>query len=350
MADESHPTHLSPSELGTKDYWETFYARTLSHISSKPNPSSTAPPQQQSPPSHDDEDDDDEEDEIDDDDDPGTSWFSEHNAPDKVLQFLTAEDFPLAPCNTLAPTPSADDAKPSPQQPSILDLGTGNGSMLALLRKRGGFAGVMVGVDYSPRSVELARELQRLKIHSAYLSDSEDDNGDDGDDDDDNDNDNNVPKGSAGVDPDIRFEEWDILHSTDALTDATMSSADRGLDWFPYTQGGFDIVLDKGTFDAVSLSDEVVGSGDTGATTARTVQRRVCETYPGVVRRLVRKGGFVVVTSCNWTEEELIRWFTSLEGEEEKDRLVVWGRVEYPRFRFGGKEGQGVCTVCFQRV
>ncbi|KAF7585227.1 hypothetical protein BBP40_011617, partial [Aspergillus hancockii] len=160
MTDDSHPSHLSPSELGTKDYWETFYARTLTHISTKLSPShqqhqSSAPKPGDDPPDAE---------LIDDDDDPGTSWFSEHNAPDKVLQFLTSEEFPLAPCNTA-------DAE---LKPSILDLGTGNGSMLALLRKRGGFGGVMVGVDYSARSVELARELQRLRIHSAYLSDSDD--------------------------------------------------------------------------------------------------------------------------------------------------------------------------------
>ncbi|KAL5366399.1 methyltransferase domain-containing protein [Aspergillus floccosus] len=308
MADESHPTYLSPSELGTKDYWETFYARTLSHISSK-HPTDEAPSHRRPENPTDSNSDDDES--VDDDDDPGTSWFSEHNAPDKVLHFLTDASFPLAPCN-------------NPQPPaSVLDLGTGNGSMLALLRTRGGFTGRMVGVDYSARSVELARELQRGKMHSAYNPDSDDEQ----------------PEGTAeqgGGGEEIRFEEWDILAGTDALADDEQGNR---LDWFPYAEGGFDIVLDKGTFDAVSLSEETVGQG-----------QRVCERYPGIVRRLVRKGGFVVVTSCNWTEEELVSWFTPGDQDQNEDKLVVHGRVEYPRFRFGGMEGQGVCTVCFQRV
>ncbi|EAW11506.1 putative S-adenosylmethionine-dependent methyltransferase [Aspergillus clavatus NRRL 1] len=346
MADENHPTYLSPSELGTKDYWETYYARTLSHISGKRQPTTTTATgtADSSDP------DSDSEDSIDDDDDPGTSWFSEHNAPTKVLDFLTSDAFPLAPCNT---RPAAD------AQPSILDLGTGNGSMLALLRKRGGFKGVMVGVDYSARSVELARELQRLRIHSAYLSGSE------SEDEDEHDAEGVCEEGVGGGEKaeenPIRFEEWDILNAEAGL-------AERRVDWFPYGAGGFDIVLDKGTFDAVSLSEETVaaaggeGEGETVTATAagKVVQRRVCERYPGIARKLVRKGGFLVVTSCNWTEEELVRWFTSSEGEEGSaaaaaaaaaaDRLVVWGRVEYPKFRFGGQEGQGVCTVCFQRV
>ncbi|OOF95979.1 hypothetical protein ASPCADRAFT_168817 [Aspergillus carbonarius ITEM 5010] len=347
MADDSHhPAHLSPSELGTKDYWETFYARTLSHISTKHNPTTTTKPtrntknEDTNTNADSDSDSESETDSIDDDSDPGTSWFSEHNAPDKVLQFLTDEEFPLSPANTIPSSSSFASGGNNGErekreedvtsQPSILDLGTGNGSMLALLRKRGGFRGDMVGVDYSIRSVELARELQRLRIHSAYLSDSEDEDGD---------------GEGGGKDTNIRFEEWDILHHDEGDT----------LDWFPYGKGGFDIVLDKGTFDAVSLSDEVVvegeGEGEDTAASGRKIQRRVCERYPGIVRGLVRKGGFVVVTSCNWTEEELVNWFTSTTGVGgEGDRLVVWGRVEYPRFRFGGREGQGVCTVCFQRV
>lgn len=293
---------------------------------------------------------------MDDDSDPGTSWFSEHNAPDKVLQFLTDEDFPLAPCRTRqrAPTQSQSQTQAQQQQPCLLDLGTGNGSMLALLRKKGKFGGDMVGVDYSAGSVRLARELQRLRIHSAYLSDSDSDC--------ESESGAGAGSGEGGKDrttdsdTNIRFEEWDILSSADRLSGD--GEGERKLDWFPYAKGGFDIVLDKGTFDAVSLSEETVedaaaaapASSATSKTTGsgtKRIQRRVCERYPDIARRLVRRGGFLVVTSCNWTEEELVQWFTR-EGEGE-DRLSVWGRVEYPRFRFGGKEGQGVCTVCFQR-
>ncbi|BCR94498.1 putative S-adenosylmethionine-dependent methyltransferase [Aspergillus luchuensis] len=346
MADDSHPAHLSPSELGTKDYWETFYARTLSHLSTKHTTTTTTTSTKPNTESSSEESEDEEEDDIDDDSDPGTSWFSEHNAPDKVLQFLTDEEFPLAPVNT----DNSKDGDGDEQAPSILDLGTGNGSMLALLRKRGGYKGVMVGIDYSIRSVQLARELQRLRIHSAYLSDSEDDGEDEG------------GKEGEGGDTNIRFEEWDILHGdVYETTSEEEGCGDRKggkVDWFPYDKGGFDIVLDKGTFDAVSLSDEVIPDADGAAAahaSGKTVQRRVCERYPGIVRGLVRKGGFVVVTSCNWTEEELVAWFTRADstssgGDGKEDKFVVWGRVEYPRFRFGGREGQGVCTVCFQRV
>ncbi|KAL4947189.1 methyltransferase domain-containing protein [Aspergillus filifer] len=349
---KNHPAHLSPSELGTKEYWETFYTRTLTHISTKraatAETTKSKEQRQTSDNGNDFENEDsDSEDDYNGDSDPGTSWFSEHNAPQKVLSFLTDESFPLAPVNTLPPTSTSTSSNPTQKsgrrkkgtplppaekekQPSILDLGTGNGSMLALLRKRGGFAGNMVGVDYSAKSVELARELQERRGHEAYQSDSEDESGFGDEDDEDID-----PSTEDSQWDEIVFEEWDILSpSTPA------SIQEKKIPWFPYKTSGFDIVLDKGTFDAISLMAEKEGT----------------EKYPSIAGGLVRRGGFLIVTSCNWTEEEVVRWFTRGDvvdvglDEEGPSKLVVWGRVQYPRFRFGGQEGQGVCTVCFQRV
>lgn len=283
--------------------WETFYERSLLNLSSKKNKQN----QEQRDDDGEEEESDGEDSDDDEDSDPGTSWFTEHNAPEKVLQFLTSEKFPLAPQNLQG----------SSRQPTILDLGTGNGSMLALLRDKGEFKGQMVGVDYSGKSVELARRLW--------------------------------PAEGLG---EVRFEEWDIL----GVSGGDFEEEGKMPRWF--IGGGFDIVLDKGTFDAVSLSDETVveeegggGGVDGERKGSRVVQRRVCERYPGIARRLVKKGGFLVVTSCNWTEEELVKWFTGPPGEDKRDgdKLVVWDRVDYPRFKFGGQEGQGVCTVCFKR-
>ncbi|KAJ5997003.1 hypothetical protein N7522_008663 [Penicillium canescens] len=328
MAEDSHPAYLSPSELGTKDYWETYYARTLAHISHEtPNANKGQP----NPTENEDSDADSD---LNEEDDPGTSWFSEHNAPEKVLHFLTRKSFPLSPRNTLK------SKSKSQHQPSILDLGTGNGSMLALLRKRGGFRGDMVGVDYSRGSVELARELQRGRGHSAYRSDSEDEIESESED------------GSEGEDgaqaqseieieaSPIQFEEWDILGSTAPLSETGLPveptptpTPENSLNWFPYSTGGFDIVLDKGTFDAVSLADD-----------AKTT--RVCERYPDIARRLVRRGGFLVVTTCNWTEEELVHWFTGGKG-----RGIGWlfgGELSILGFGLGGMRGRGfVRSVLF---
>ncbi|KAH8692914.1 S-adenosylmethionine-dependent methyltransferase [Talaromyces proteolyticus] len=327
---DDHPQYLDPSELGTKEYWETYYKRSLEYLSSKKTDAILLTTATENPSDNDNDD------EVrgDDDDDIGTSWFSEHQAARKVLKFLTSRSFPLSPRNT------------SSAQTTILDLGTGNGGMLALLRRKGGFSGDMVGVDYSAQSVQLARELQRLKVSTGYATDKEYDSDDsEGDQDEEGEGD-----GGEAEQRDIRFEEWDVLDPVNE--DALAQRGGKRISWFPYDRNGFDIVLDKGTFDAVSLSDETIAEetstsnkddSEKSDRNGKIVQQRICHKYPLMAAKLVRPGGFLVVTSCNWTEEELVRWFLAT-GD-----LRVWGRVDYPQFGFGGYQGQGVYTVCFER-
>ena len=161
--------------------------------------------------------------------------------------------------------------------------------MLFLLREEGRFAGRLVGVDYSEASIDLCRQLA---IQKGY------------------------PHGPGSDERrSLEFTIWDIMRTPPKQ------------EWVE----GFDVVLDKGTFDAVSLSGEVDEQ-----------ERRICEGYRERVEMLVKKGGYVLVTSCNWTEEELGEWFTGAG-------LEVYGRVEYPTFKFGGQTGQSVCSVCFKK-
>ena len=204
----------------------------------------------------------------------GTVWFSDSAAEEKVLDFLSSEASSLG-LNSASNT--------------FLDLGCGNGSMLFALREEE-WKGPMVGVDYAAECLELARSVA-------------------------------AGKGLGSGEGEVRFEVWDVLR------DAVPVAAESG--WMP--EGGFDVVLDKGTFDAISLSAELDAHG-----------RRVCEGYKERVEGLVRRGGVLLVTSCNWTEEELEKWLTG--GD-----LDVVGRVQYPSFSFGGRKGQTISTVCFRR-
>jgi len=161
--------------------------------------------------------------------------------------------------------------------------------MLFLLWEEAGFRGKMVGVDYSAQSVRLARNIAEQK----------------------------------GLGEEVLFERWDVMKQEPGP-------------WAPRQDGGegeegFGAVLDKGTFDAISLSEEVDGGG-----------RRVCEGYRGRVEGLVRRGGYLLVTSCNWTEEELRGWF-------EDGELEFFGKIRYPSFAFGGRMGQSISSVCFRR-
>eukprot|EP01117_Protostelium_nocturnum_P007344 TRINITY_DN2628_c0_g1_i1.p1 TRINITY_DN2628_c0_g1~~TRINITY_DN2628_c0_g1_i1.p1 ORF type:complete len:220 (-),score=88.99 TRINITY_DN2628_c0_g1_i1:65-724(-) len=156
-----------------------------------------------------------------------------------------------------------------PSSSSILDLGTGNGATLFKLAKKG--FKKLVGVDYSVPSIELAKKIAEKK------------------------------------ELDINFLQDDILDSK--LNDK------------------FDLILDKGTFDAISLSED-----------RESNQRKYIET---VLKLLSNDSSFFLITSCNYNGEELNRLF----GNDFK----FHSEIKYPTFRFGGQEGSTVTSYCWQR-
>jgi SAM-dependent methyltransferase len=212
----------------------------------------------------------------------------------------------------------------------VLDLGCGNGSLLFALRDAG-WEGRLLGVDYSERSVELAR---RVGVSRGVLRE----------------------EGGEAEERAVEFRVWDVLHgSLDEVRATTPPPPASEIQEKGEAAGeekgngaaaaaaaaGWDIVLDKGTFDAVSLSGERDAQG-----------RRICEGYGERVLQLLRTGGIFVVTSCNWTEKELRNWF---EAKTEAlpvtgAKLRLAGRIEYPSFSFGGVKGQTISTLCFEKV
>lgn len=195
---------------------------------------------------------------------------------------------------------------------SFLDLGTGNGHFLFRLRegegidedeedvveeggmigKGEGWAGRMLGVDYSLKSVDFA---ERIAVDKGF--DTEE-------------------KEGKRVD----FKHWDI-----------MTQSPDGIVLDGEETKGWDVVLDKGTFDAISLSEEKDANG-----------RRICEGYKKRVVPLIKDGGLLLITSCNWTEDELNGWFRG--GE-----LEVLERIKYRSFSFGGQKGQTISSVCYRK-
>jgi SAM-dependent methyltransferase len=174
---------------------------------------------------------------------------------------------------------------------SFLDIGTGNGHLLFALREDG-FSGPMLGVDYSLPSIKLAEQIMSEIQKKAEEDDLE---------------------GSLAP---ISFQVFDIL--------APVSKLDRQ----------FDVVLDKGTFDAISLSSEADSTG-----------RRPNELYRASIIPFIKPGGRFIITSCNWTAEELRKWF---EVEDSHHQLLRYEeKLKYPTFKFQGKEGQTVVTLCF---
>lgn len=146
----------------------------------------------------------------------------------------------------------------------------------------------MVGVDYSPKSVELARQLDAQRRET-----SDDD--------------------TTSID----FKQWDLL-------------GEEPGDWLGE---GFDVVLDKGTFDAISLMPHDGTSP------------HPCDVYREKVAPLIRPGRFLLITSCNWTKDELLSWLAPTQG-----MLRLYDEARYPTFTFGGQTGQSVVTLVFRRA
>ncbi|PSK34009.1 Protein-lysine N-methyltransferase efm4 [Elsinoe australis] len=216
-------------------------------------------------------------------DDEGTVWFDDTGAEEKVLELLNkhAEEGSLSEVD--GDTYSAS---------KFLDLGTGNGHMIFELREEG-WQGDMVGVDYSETSVRLAQQIAAQRAESDASAEK------------------NKAKNTTA------FYKWDLLQDEPGA----------------WLKDGFDVVLDKGTFDAISLSSETNAQG-----------RRSHEGYREKVLPLIKPGGLFIITSCNWTRDEVLKWFEGADGQ-----LSLVDEVDYPSFTFGGEKGQSVCTLAFKR-
>lgn len=221
-------TRLNVSKLGTKKYWDDFYALERENFSKNPE-------------------------------DTGECWFDDNGAEERMVEFLVENVGELR----------------ISKQSKMIDLGTGNGHLLFELCEND-FDGPMVGVDYSEESVQFASHISKAK----------------------------------GYDSNTSFMAADIFDSS----------------WRP---GKFDIVLDKGTLDAIALSGKQFANDKT-----------VIDVYSTVIDKLLETGGVFLITSCNFTEQELINIV-------QTDTLKVWKKINYPVYEFGGVKGTTICSVAF---
>lgn len=129
---------------------------------------------------------------------------------------------------------------PPSSRPSILEVGSGNGILLLGLLEAGYDGIIMHGVDYSEHAVNLAQAI--TKSH-----------------------------GGSG----ITFTQCDFL--LDDPPSPNRSYPESGT-------ANWDLVLDKGTYDAIALAPK-----DTDG-------RSPAIHYPGRVARLLKPGGIFLIT------------------------------------------------------
>ena len=161
--------------------------------------------------------------------------------------------------------------------PSILEVGSGNGALLFAVQESGYDARSICGVDYSEDAIKLARAIGASK------------------------------GGDAGH---ITFEVCDALHEWPRLPEGVPLQAGR-------EHAVWDLVLDKGTLDAIALADKEAD----GTVPASKYLARIAE--------MVKPGGYflivcecaiparprplsdIVLIACNFTEEELKEKFAT---------------------------------------
>lgn len=138
--------------------------------------------------------------------------------------------------------------------PSILEVGAGNGNLLFALHEAGYAPGRICGLDYSADAVQLARAIALSKAQE----------GGEGD------------EGRDGPDT-ITFIECDFL------TEVVPPLHNEG------SPATWDLVLDKGTFDAMALA----GLDERGI--------NIADGYPLRIGTVVKPGGYFLIT-CKSSE------------------------------------------------
>ncbi|KAF6754393.1 S-adenosyl-L-methionine-dependent methyltransferase [Ephemerocybe angulata] len=226
---------LNPSKLGTKEHWDGVYERELENFE-----------------------------EI---GDEGEVWFGEDSV-EKMVDWCI-------------------DNVPVSSNPAVLEIGSGNGTLLFGLLEAGYDSTRLAGIDYSAGAVKLAQGIAATKDGEA-----------------------------------IAFTECDFLNDTPSPLPSDSSS--DGLEYW-------DLLLDKGTYDAIALGDK----DEEGRSPAAG--------YPSRIPRILKPGGLFLITSCNFTADELKASFTAETG------LMYHSQVRHPTFTFGGQSGSIVTTVAFQK-
>lgn len=179
----------------------------------------------------------------------------------------------------------------------ILDLGCGNGHFTLKLIESGWTK--VSALDYSEKAVELARKL----INSSSFND---------------------------IKNQAQIFQADIL-SPDSIPEKYRNS--------------FDLIVDKGTFDAISLNPNFDGKSKTETitesfkATLKTLYTNTNDTND--INTNTRKSSpLFIITSCNWTAKELETIFAP--------EFKAIDEVLHNKFVFGGKSGQDVSSVIFK--
>jgi len=172
------------------------------------------------------------------------------------------------------------------QSPAILEIGSGNGLLLTHLVQEGYNPQLLLGIDYSSHAVELAQKV--ANEHGESTSQ-------------------------------ITYNVCDFIQQDVPKLDVHRPT--------------YDLVLDKGTYDAIALA----GNYPDGTSP--------CELYAKRLTAILSPGGHFLITSCNFTEDELVTRFAKAELD-----LETHSTVKHQTYTYAGRSGSIVSTVAFRKL
>lgn len=197
----------------------------------------------------------------------------------------------------------------SAASPCILEIGSGNGTLLFALQESGYPAQMLYGIDYSEDAVRLARAIGNSRAAALDAEDEDEDRRIGEETQEEEDAERQI--GGAARKEDVSAADHINFDVCDFLSEDAPHHSEWGL------------VLDKGTFDAIALAEKDE-NGKNGA-----------DYYPGRLARIVKPGGYFLITciclpcicidvfssaqhvlhdaACNFTEDELRARFANEE-------------------------------------
>ncbi|ODN96277.1 hypothetical protein I350_08288 [Cryptococcus amylolentus CBS 6273] len=137
------------------------------------------------------------------------------------------------------------------------------------------------------------------------------------------------------------LEDEDELEDEQAVNEVTAEWRVGDLLRDDFKGETWDLVMDKGTYDALCLSNDPVEEDERKGLPS--------EVYPERITKLVKPGGFFLITSCNFTEEEIKERYGKEDLGMSFSTTQILSSVPHPTFSFGGKKGSTVCTVAFKK-
>lgn len=224
----------------------------------------------------------------------GERWFDDSDAEFKMIELLMAE--------ASDPDTQITFSNLNTSTSNFIDLGTGNGHFLFELMLDEDFDenfvdnNRLLGCDYSAKSIELAKNIQKEK----FLD-------------------------NESIQKQLNFEVIDLFDEKSQFFNTVKNDKNEK----------FEVVTDKGTLDAIALSGMTKFSESLGKEVS------LVDYYPHIIDNLLAQNGLFLITSCNFTQEELIRII------ESTGNLKYYKNVNYPSIEFGGIKGSTICTVAF---